>query len=114
MKHPWPGNVRELENIIVQAILYSKTDTILPSDIPLETIKESKTNIHSFDYEGLSSLPYKAAKEKLLYEFNHNYIGAKLSISKGNITHVAKQCRMDRQALQQIMKRFSIDPELFR
>jgi DNA-binding NtrC family response regulator len=62
----------------------------------------------------IASLPYKEAKEKLLHEFNHDYIGAKLSAANGNITQAARQCNMDRQALQQIMKRFSIDPEPFR
>ena len=114
MKHPWPGNVRELENIIVQGILYSKGDNIALSDIPLKDIKIEKES-HKRSYnDTIASLPYKEAKEKLLHEFNHDYIGAKLSTSNGNITQAARQCNMDRQALQQIMKRFSIDPEPFR
>ena len=114
MKHPWPGNVRELENIIVQGILYSKGDNIALSDIPLKDIKMGKES-HKRSYsDTIASLPYKEAKEKLLHEFNHDYIGAKLITSNGNITQAARQCNMDRQALQQIMKRFSIDPEPFR
>ncbi len=114
MKHPWPGNVRELENIIVQGILYSKGDNIALSDIPLKDIKIEKES-HKRSYnDTIASLPYKEAKEKLLHEFNHDYIGARLSSSNGNITQAARQCNMDRQALQQIMKRFAIDPEPFR
>jgi len=114
MKHPWPGNVRELENIIVQGILYSKGDNITLSNIPLKDIKMEKES-HKRSYnDTIASLPYKEAKEKLLHEFNHDYIGAKLSAANGNITQAARQCNMDRQALQQIMKRFSIDPEPFR
>ncbi len=113
MKHPWPGNVRELENIIVQGILYSKDKNITLSDIPLEDTKK-KGGLEGVYSDNLSSLPYKEAKEKLLHGFNHDYIGAKLSMAKGNITQAAKQCHMDRQALQQIMKRFSIDPEPYR
>jgi transcriptional regulator of acetoin/glycerol metabolism len=37
-----------------------------------------------------------------------------LSMTQGNITQAAKRCAMDRQALQQIMKRYAIDPEKFR
>ncbi|MEN8210170.1 MAG: sigma-54 dependent transcriptional regulator [Thermodesulfobacteriota bacterium] len=114
MKQSWPGNVRELENVIVQGILYSKEKTISLSDIPLKDTKIEKTNSQGLYNENFASLPYKAAKEKLLHEFNHNYIGAKLSIASGNITQAARQCNMDRQALQQIMKRFAIDPEPFR
>ena len=114
MKHQWPGNVRELENIIIQGILYSKEETIFLSDIPLKDTKKENAVFLGSDNDNLASLPYKAAKEKLLHKFNHDYIGAKLSVADGNITQAAKQCNMDRQALQQIMKRFSIDPEPFR
>ena len=114
MKQPWPGNVRELENIIVQGILYSKGENIALSDIPLKDAKNEKKRYKGLYNENIASLPYKAAKEKLLHEFNHDYIGAKLSMSNGNITKAAKHCHMDRQALQQIMKRFSIDPDPFR
>lgn len=113
MKQPWPGNVRELENILVQGILYSKENIIDLSDIPLKSAGQKEYGLKGFD-NNLAGFSYKEAKEKILYEFNHNYIGAKLSMNDGNITQAAKQCHMDRQALQQIMKRFDIDPELFR
>ena len=35
-KYHWPGNVRELENVIRRALVVSKGDTILPSDLPPE------------------------------------------------------------------------------
>ena len=114
MKQPWPGNVRELENILVQGILYSKENIIGRSDIPLKDTDQKNYGFKGLDSNSIAALPYKEAKEKLLHEFNHDYIGARLSITNGNITQAAKQCHMDRQALQQIMKRFNIDPELFR
>ncbi|MBU8850299.1 MAG: sigma-54 dependent transcriptional regulator [Desulfobacterales bacterium] len=114
MKQPWPGNVRELENVLIQGILYSKEHIITLSDIPLKDTDPKKYGFKGDDSNSVVVLPYKEAKEKVLHEFNHDYIGAKLSITNGNITQAAKQCHMDRQALQQIMKRFSIDPDLFR
>lgn len=114
MKQPWPGNVRELENTLVQGILYAKEDTLLVSDIPLKDTDQKKSRFSGFDSAGMASLTYKEAKEKVLHEFNHGFIGAKLSMNNGNITQAARHCHMDRQALQQIMKRFDIDPDLFR
>jgi len=35
-KYHWPGNVRELENVIRRALVVSKGDTILPSDLAPE------------------------------------------------------------------------------
>ena len=34
--HHWPGNVRELENVMRRALVVSKGDAILPSDLPPE------------------------------------------------------------------------------
>jgi transcriptional regulator with PAS, ATPase and Fis domain len=114
MKQPWTGNVRELENVLIHGILYSKENTITLSDIPIAEDPHKKMNFAGHEGDSLSSLPYREAKEQFLHRFNHDYIGAKLSMTQGNITQAAKQCHMDRQALQQIMKRYSIDPDPFR
>ncbi|WP_022668014.1 sigma-54-dependent transcriptional regulator [Desulfospira joergensenii] len=111
MKQPWPGNVRELENVLIQAILYSKEDRISKSDI---MINDMGRKDECLDTGSVSNLAYKEAKENILNRFNHDYIGAKLSMSQGNITQAAKQCGMDRQALQQIMKRYNIDAADYR
>ncbi|MBU0970949.1 MAG: sigma-54 dependent transcriptional regulator [Proteobacteria bacterium] len=112
MKQVWVGNVRELENVLIHGILYSKENTITVSDIPIKNISSQKP----YGYEGnqYTSLSYKEAKEKFLHTFNHDYIGAKLSMTNGNITQAATLCQMDRQGLQQVMKRYHIDPENFR
>ena len=113
MKHPWPGNVRELENVLVQGILYSTSDTIGLADIPID--KNGPNDFVSMNFgKDIGQLTYKEAKENILTQFNHNYVGAMLSMTKGNITQAARRCAMDRQALQQIMKRYAIDPEKFR
>lgn len=114
MKQPWPGNVRELENILIQGILYSKEDTLLLSDIPLKDLSRKEKSFTGFDSNRMAALTYKEAKEKVLSEFNHDYIGAQLTMTRGNVTQAARQCAMERQALQQIMKRFAIDPDFFR
>ena len=82
------------------------------SDIPINEIPKKKTEGDSGPDS--APLPYREAKEKFLSGFNHDYINAKLSMTQGNVTQAAKLCRMDRQALQQIMKRYNIDPDHFR
>lgn len=113
MKQSWPGNVRELENVLIQAILYSKDPVLKLSDIPqAEGMLECRPlPASTIDLDGSS---YRSAKEKMLKEFNHAYIGSRLSRVKGNVTRAATLCGMDRQALQQIMKRYDIDPDTFR
>ncbi len=113
MKHQWQGNVRELENVLVQGILYADDDTIRRANIPIKANEVANNSCLELDRE-TGKLPYKEAKETILTRFNHNYIGAMLTMTDGNITRAAKRCAMDRQALQQIMKRYSIDPDRFR
>jgi len=112
MKHHWQGNVRELENVLVQGILYAEGDTIRRANIPVKDGGDADS-AGELDRE-TGKLPYKTAKEKILTQFNHNYIGAMLTMTGGNITRAAKRCAMDRQALQQIMKRYAIDPDRYR
>ncbi len=113
MKQHWQGNVRELENVLVQGILYAEGDTIRQANIPVRAPEDADNTCQGLDRE-TGKLSYKDAKEKILTQFNHNYIGAMLSMTGGNVTKAAKCCAMDRQALQQIMKRYSIDPDRFR
>jgi DNA-binding NtrC family response regulator len=112
-EYAWPGNVRELENVLIQGIIYAKTDQITSSDITLTS--EKGTLLTSMvNKTDLSNVAYKKAKENILSSFNHKYIGALLAITNGNVTHAAKRCGLERQALQQIMKRFNITADVFR
>jgi DNA-binding NtrC family response regulator len=106
----WEGNIREMENIIIQGMLFSSGDTIQPADVGLKAgaarAGEWQTSI--------MGLPYKTAKEKTLQNFNNTYVGHMLATNKGNITQAAHACGMERQALQQIMRRYNIDAEKYR
>ena len=109
-EHHWEGNVREMENCIIQGILFSQGEDIEPDDVKLSPhrppVVEKTTE--------LAHLTYKAAKEAALQEFNHRFIGTHLSDARGNITQAAKRCGLERQALQQIMRRYNIKPDPYR
>jgi DNA-binding NtrC family response regulator len=45
MNYSWPGNVRELENIIQRAITLSRTEVILPEDLPPSILQEADENL---------------------------------------------------------------------
>jgi len=32
--YPWPGNVRELEKVIERALVFGRSDLIMPEDLP--------------------------------------------------------------------------------
>jgi DNA-binding NtrC family response regulator len=106
----WEGNVREMENLIMQGILFSSGNQILPRDVGLrKEIQDPCLVENSFQ-----ELPYKEAKKQTLQSFNTNYINHLLAGSKGNVTQAAKICGLERQALQQVMRRYGIKADLFR
>ncbi len=106
----WEGNVREMENLIMQGILFSSDDEIHPRDVGLKKETRTACLVNGTSQE----LPYKKAKEQTLQSFNTNYINNLLVESKGNVTQAARLCGLERQALQQIMRRYDIKADLFR
>jgi transcriptional regulator with GAF, ATPase, and Fis domain len=83
---------------------------IQPQDVGL---KSSSGRAGLWD-ESIQELPYKVAKEKTLQQFNNAYIGHAMANSQGNITQAAHASGMERQALQQIMRRYNIEADKFR
>ena len=106
----WEGNVREMENVIIQGILYSTTTEITSTDMELSNTGTANYN----QTDAVQNIPYKAAKEENLRQFNHNYIGQLLKAHRGNVTRAARHCGLERQALQQIMRRYALKADDFR
>jgi len=106
----WEGNVRELENVIRQGILFSATNEINPRDVHLGGRKNKVYPVERAE----DDLPYKAAKEQILKLFNHRFIGRLLEAHNGNVSQAARQCGLERQALQQIIRRYQINADEYR
>ncbi|MDJ0817445.1 MAG: sigma-54 dependent transcriptional regulator [Desulfobacterales bacterium] len=106
----WEGNVRQMENTIMQGILFSSGQKIKPGDVNLGEGRITNRPAESVD----NHLPYRAAKEKNLKEFNNRFIGHLLEANNGNVSRAARQCGLERQALQQIMRRYEIKADVYR
>lgn len=106
----WHGNVRELENIIKKAVVITPGDEVGMADIGWDADdKEKGFPVHEGD-----DLPYREAKRRILDHFNTNYITRALQITGGNVTRAARMCSLERQSLQQIMKKCGIRSDKFR
>lgn len=104
MSHTWRGNVRELENVISRAALLAPGDIIHPEDVEWEPTLDERCLVPN-DFMGL---PYKEAKAKVVERFNREYISKLLMRHNSNVTRAAKECGLERQALQQVMRRYGI------
>ena len=111
-QRPWTGNVREMENLILQGILFAEGGEIGPADVGLNGKANQETGPEPG--EDLVDMTYKEAKARALEGFNARYIGRRLSATGGNVTQAARDCGLERQALQQIMRRYGIQADHYR
>ncbi len=114
MRHEWRGNVRELENVIMRGISFAASEEIGPADVGWA--EEGETGSGG---ECLAVLPepgedYRRAKQTVLEQFNRRFLGRLLAESGGNVTQAARRCGLERQALQQILRRYGIRAEDYR
>ncbi len=106
----WRGNVRELENLIMRGISFSAGTDIHVEDVGW-TAGEAKPHAIPLDF---GDMGYKQAKQRCLERFNQDYLGELLSSCKGNVSQAARMCGLERQALQQIMRRYGIRADEYR
>ncbi len=107
-RRPWKGNVRELENCIKRAIILARSQVLTLADLTCGNQEECLVTSE------IMNLPYHQAKQKVLATFNHEYLKKALRENKGNVTRTAKQCGLERQVLQQILRRYNIRADEFR
>jgi DNA-binding NtrC family response regulator len=104
MHHPWPGNVRELENTMRRAVLLAPGPVIQPDDAALDGGPVPECLVSG----DIQNLPYKEAKATVLERFHQEYLSDLLERNQRNVTKAAKGCGLERQALQQIMRRYGV------
>lgn len=100
----WPGNVRELQNMIKRAAILSTGTTIMPNDLQLP----ARQGCAGGNLNGLVNMQYHEAKETVMRTFTTQYLTHILRSTNCNITLAAKRCGLERQSLQQLIRRYEI------
>lgn len=122
----WPGNVRELENVIRRALVVTKGDAILPSDLPPELISARNVSPAEPRAEGSSSaVGIESADVATLAKalFNRARLDSKLRViptverelviqalieTQGNQVQAAKLLGITRATLRKRVEKFGI------
>jgi two-component system response regulator GlrR len=99
MTYQWPGNIRELKNKVKQAMVLTRNNVITAEDL--------------FFHVPVSSNKFQSFKEAKR-EFEKEYISQVLRICQGNISQAARLARKDRKDFYDVMKKYGIQPEVFR
>jgi DNA-binding NtrC family response regulator len=104
--HPWKGNVRELRSAVEQALLLSSGPEITAADlfserngpVPRATLLAAP-------------LSFREAKERLVADFEREFLLDALRRHGGNISKAAEDVGMYRQNFQQKMRELGITAE---
>ncbi len=111
LHYHYPGNVRELENIIERATIMAKGDFIESEDL----VNEVRTSLgDGVMNEKILQLPFKAAKRKIVEEFERTYIAHTLAEARGVIRKAAEAAKMDVKNFYTKLVNLGIKPEEFK
>lgn len=104
LAYDWPGNVRELKHVLERAVLLSTNPVIGAADI--EFCGEFKVSPEEESF--------RVAKERVVTDFERNFIERLLLAHHGNVTHAAQAARKNRRAFFQLLRKHRIEPARFR
>jgi two-component system response regulator GlrR len=104
LEYSWPGNVRELKHVIERAVLLSNGPTLGADDLDLAGQSADPLPDESF----------RAAKARIVANFERAYIEQLLLACGGNVTHAACLAKKNRRAFWELIRKHRIDPRSFR
>ncbi len=102
--YSWPGNVRELENTLRRALARAKTGSnIGPDDLPPEVVIRADAGVSNANHDGLF-----AERERHMRRFERDYLLDLLRDCSGDVESAARQARMPRASLYELLKRHGL------
>ncbi|UCF65347.1 MAG: sigma-54-dependent Fis family transcriptional regulator, partial [bacterium] len=102
--YQWPGNVRELQNTIERSYYLASPPYIKERDLP-SSISQNRL---SFQDSDLKALSYHDAKEKVLEDFERNYLKIQLRNNDWNISKTAESCGIDRRTIHRLINKYDL------
>ncbi|HEX6967042.1 MAG TPA: sigma-54 dependent transcriptional regulator [Gemmatimonadaceae bacterium] len=105
---PWRGNVRELQNVIEHvAVLAEPGQPIGAEDIPVydEPARAQATGVLP---AGIMDEPYHSAKDRLITQFEKEYLLRLSMRAGGNMSRAARLANIDRTTLYRLMEKHHV------
>jgi len=110
----WPGNIRELENVLERGVIMASGSILVEEDLLSDDPLTPNAGISHRANEDIFTLPFKEAKDRLLDEFQTQYIARALARHGGNVSQAAKDSGVKRQYLHRLMRETNIASKAFR
>jgi DNA-binding NtrC family response regulator len=101
-RHSWLGNVRELRNVIERACALSHGARLEIDEALEERPAGRRSGASDID------LPFKAAKARVVDDFERSYIEALLKRHQGNLSAAARAAEIDRKHLRELLRKHGL------
>jgi DNA-binding NtrC family response regulator len=88
---PWPGNIRELRNAVERVLMLGELDpgsALVPAS---------------------AAASFKEARDKVLADFEKDYLSTLLTLHRGNVSHAAKAAGLARSAFYRLLNRHGLE-----
>lgn len=115
--YEWPGNIRELKNLAERVSILCENNIITLDLIPNKYFQSdnSEKNVYNDDnIEFSDSEDYNEVKDRMIKDFEINFIKNKLKHYKGNVAATAKAINFHPVSLRQKLAKLGIDPKEFK
>ncbi len=109
LEYSWPGNVRELRNAVDRALAMGGPEAAAPANLAVEAAPSSSDGLVP-EYH----LPFKEAKERLLAQFEREYVRRLLQRAEGGVAGAARQAGIDRKHLYKLMEKHGLGRHLLK
>ncbi len=105
---PWRGNVRELQNVIEHVAVLAEPDQVInPNDIPIYEDASETPVVTSAISAPVLDEAYHPAKERVVAEFEREYLSRLVARAGGNMSKAARLASIDRTTLYRLMDKHS-------
>ncbi|MGA7213259.1 MAG: hypothetical protein WBX20_03545, partial [Terrimicrobiaceae bacterium] len=102
-RYDWPGNVRELEHVVERSIVLSPSSNMRAPDVALPQAAEETP-----------PREFRAAKLRIISQFERSYVEDLLVVYHGNISRAARAAGKNRRAFWELIRKHGISVEKYR
>jgi DNA-binding NtrC family response regulator len=106
VRQEWPGNIRELENVVERGVILGRGDMIGEGDLSMPGVPglSPAGSAPMALGDDLFALPFKEAKNRLLEDFQSQFILKALASHGGNVSQTAREVGVKRQYLHRLIR----------
>lgn len=107
LAHDWPGNVRELRNLIERLVVLHRDRSVVRAHLPFAS---QRAPVPSSDRHVTEPVDLKSIKERLVAEFERDFIYRRWEANSWNVTRTATSLGESRQWLTRQIRKYGLRP----